>query len=154
MEVFKKIKTHGKYEVSNYGTVRNFETKRVLSKRVSKMGIEIVALSGGVTTYHYVRRLVAQQFIDNPKKLDCVGHIDGNRLNCHESNLYWCDLKHLKSVYARKKCQIKIKGVPGLFRNVSDCAKFFNVSNDVIKKVIEGNEVNNSFNIEWNVLTP
>jgi hypothetical protein len=154
MEIFVDIKFNNRYEVGSYGTVRNKKTGAIVKPRLTRMGIEMLTLSSGTATYHYVRRLVAEHFISNPKKYECVAHIDGNRLNSRADNLIWCNMSYIKSFHKSKRFQIKIKGVNGLFRNVSDCAKFFNVSNDVIKKIIEGNEVHNSFNIEWNILTP
>jgi hypothetical protein len=36
-----------------------------------------------------LHRLIAETLIPNPNNLECVDHIDGNKLNNHPSNLQW-----------------------------------------------------------------
>lgn len=38
---------------------------------------------------YYVHRLVALAFIPNPRNLETIDHIDGNKLNNDVSNLQW-----------------------------------------------------------------
>ena len=41
-----------------------------------------------------IHRLVAEAFIENPNKLPCINHIDGNKQNNHIDNLEWCSYSH------------------------------------------------------------
>ena len=53
------------------------------------MVIGLCTLPGG--KQRYVHRLVAEAFIDNPKGLPEVNHIDSDRSNAAASNLEWID---------------------------------------------------------------
>ncbi len=53
-----------------------------------------------------VHRIVAETFIDNPKDLSDVDHIDGNRTNNHISNLRWANRTcNLGNAIARPHCR-------------------------------------------------
>ena len=52
---------------------------------------------------HYVHRLVAQAFVDNPDNLGIVTHINGDKNDNTACNLKWVD----KAVHIRKEKPIK-----------------------------------------------
>ena len=92
----------GKYEVSNYGsvrsidhTVRNGHGYRVVRGRVLKTditcnGYEMLRL-GKNGKHKAVHRLVANAFIPNPNNLPDVNHKDENKSNNLYTNLEWCN---------------------------------------------------------------
>jgi len=61
-------------------------SKRNLSQRVDTHGYKSITLK---RKSHRIHRLVAKTLIPNPNNLECVDHIDGNKLNNHPSNLQW-----------------------------------------------------------------
>jgi len=79
-----------KYEVSDFGRIRNSNTLQVL-KLYNQNGYNYTYLSISKTKglRPTVHRLVAIHFIYNPDNKPCVNHIDCNRSNNHISNLEW-----------------------------------------------------------------
>lgn len=117
MEIWKDIpSTEGRYEVSNYGSVRRKEYRRVnknqyttwvqtysenfLWGQLDSHGYRQVTLAPGWMPF--VHRLVAESFLAPPSqelideclkaghKVVLVNHKDENRLNNHIDNLEWC----------------------------------------------------------------
>lgn len=69
---------------------RNIPTYK-LSQRVNRSGYVRVDLNIGKNERKqlFLHRLIAETLIPNPNNLECVDHIDGNKLNNHPSNLQW-----------------------------------------------------------------
>lgn len=89
-EVWVPVRDFPKYEVSNWGNVRNVKTGTVLQPGVKKHGYKVVSLSKpGVIASATVHRLVATHFIPNPESKPKLDHIDNDRTNNHVSNLRW-----------------------------------------------------------------
>ena len=87
----------GKYEVSNYGHVRSlFKNRGKIRKSViNKSGYCVVGLySDGREVKHFVHRLVATAFIENPHDYPEVNHKDEDKSNNHVENLEWCNHKY------------------------------------------------------------
>lgn len=94
----------GLYEVSACGKVFSLERpvkkgrkviyttqERQLKVEVTKDGYERVVLyKNGKKCRKKVHRLVAENFLDNRKKLPIVNHLDGDKRHNHKDNLQWC----------------------------------------------------------------
>lgn len=98
-EQWKNIKGFEKYyQVSNLGRVKSLPrtgkysmpNEKILSLIPQKTGYLQVTLSIEGKKYPFnVHRLVALNFIDNPKNKPQVNHIDGDKKNNNVSNLEW-----------------------------------------------------------------
>lgn len=114
-EIWKPIKQYEKgfmYEVSNLGRVRNaknhglmnFEQRKGRGTCDKKEGYYSVRLWNFETNkrrWFLLHRLIAEVFIPNPNNMECVNHIDGNKLNNKLSNLEWCSIAE-NNRHARK----------------------------------------------------
>lgn len=88
MEIYKRA--FGKYEVSNYGKVRNSKTGRVLAQQTDKYGYPVVCLYESSKRHMVkVHRLVAKAFVPNEGNKPQIDHIDGNKTNNAYTNLRW-----------------------------------------------------------------
>lgn len=91
-----KLRGFPDYEIMKDGTVisNRVGKGRVLSPSVSTGYAKLSLVnSAGETCNMQVHRLVAMVYIPNPKKLEIVNHIDGDKLNNHVSNLEWVTRK-------------------------------------------------------------
>lgn len=86
----------GRYEVSNWGNVRNVETQKAVSFYSDGRGQGYLRFKLYDTNHKRiaikVHRLVAYAFLPNaPKENEGdIDHIDGNAKNNSFSNLRWC----------------------------------------------------------------
>lgn len=104
-EIWKDIEGYeGLYQVSNMGKVKSID--RYVPRKDGKLqhvygkimipfdncrGYKKVYLSkNGISKVHYVHRLVALHFIENPNNLPQVNHRDENKTNNCVGNLEWC----------------------------------------------------------------
>lgn len=104
IELWKDVEGYeGIYQVSNIGNVRRltFTNNKVdkhqphgITPTDNGHGYLIVSLStNGKRKNHYVHRLVAGAFIENPKNYNYINHVDYNRKNNKVENLEWCTAK-------------------------------------------------------------
>lgn len=94
----------GKYQVSNFGNVRN--KSKVLSLRTNRGYKYITLYKDGKTTSKAIHRLVAIYFIPNTVNKPEVNHIDGDKKNNRIDNLEWCtpseNSKHAYAIGLKK----------------------------------------------------
>lgn len=94
MEIWKNIEGYeGLYQVSNYGNVKSlrFGKEKILKPAKDKNGYLMVCLSKQSQTTHYIHRLVAMAFIDNPNNFSELNHRDEDKTNNKVENLEFCD---------------------------------------------------------------
>lgn len=71
-----------------------YKEERILSIRKHNKGYYTLCLyKKNQRKQHYVHRLVAECFLENPNCLPCVNHIDNNPANNCVENLEWCSYK-------------------------------------------------------------
>jgi hypothetical protein len=85
----------GTYWISLSGQVtshiRKGSSRGVVKPYLNNRGYMIVSLyKDGNRTNRSVHRLVASHFIDNPRHLEFVNHINGDKTDNSISNLEWC----------------------------------------------------------------
>lgn len=83
------------YRVTSFGRVINKKTNTLLKHRKNNSYASVRLYIDGRPKDIRIHRLVALNFIENPdiKNKNCVNHKDGNKMNCHMSNLEWATEK-------------------------------------------------------------
>lgn len=155
-EIFKRIPKYPRYEVSNYGRVRNANTGRFIKQRPNGNGYYEAQFTINRKNHHtMVHRLVAYTFMKNPdpEHMDIVNHMDENPSNNRLDNLEFCDrewnatwgtaldrarntkLKHEQyvSVYAINKKTLN----PFKFNTIRDASDFTGVFPATIRKALK-----------------
>lgn len=82
----------GEYQISTYGRIKSFKNGREIIMRPlpTRNGyLNILLCKDGRHKNFSVHVLVARAFIPNPDNKQEVNHIDGEKFNCHVSNLEW-----------------------------------------------------------------
>ena len=147
MEEYKNIIGFSKYQVSNFGNVKNIKSGKILNQRIHN-GYKVMRLSNdsNIVKDVSVHRLIAIAFLPNPNNKPCVDHIDNNdTTNNNISNLRWAtnsqnnmnrgvsknNTSGYKGIYFHKKsnkwvARIKMNGnyiQLGYYENVDDAIK-------------------------------
>ena len=103
----KRCKFNENYSIEREGRVYSHLVKRYLKPTLNTQGYPIVNMQGKRKGVH---TLVAEAFIDNPRELNEVNHIDNNPLNSHEDNLEWCTHQENMNHSAKQNRMDKVKG--------------------------------------------
>lgn len=91
--MWKKIKGFENYSVDESGVVIN-EKSIVMVAQDNGKGYLYVQLTKGKKRFKkYVHRLVAEAFVENPRRLNEINHKNENKADNRASNLEWCTHK-------------------------------------------------------------
>lgn len=148
----------GLYEVSNIGEIRSLNKTvkcrnrfnkntsiRIIKGRILKQvdtghGYLQVCLRKNNKNYSlYVHRLVAEVFIQNPKNMPFINHIDENKSNNKVSNLEWCTAQYNCNYGTRTERILKNRKSPD-----------FNLSNNPKAKRVEMYSLDNIYQMTFN----
>ena len=92
IEEWKVIEKAKNYEISNYGQVRNKNTKRILTPTLNCGYFAVSLRINNKTTTAFAHRLVAKSFVLCADETYVVNHKDGIKTNNHVENLEWVSL--------------------------------------------------------------
>jgi hypothetical protein len=144
MENWKQI--DDRYEVSDTGLVRNYQTGRILKQQENQRGQLTVLLSdNGNDKRILVSRLVAKSFISNPNNLPVVMHMDDNTYNNVVSNLKWgTQQDNIDDMYNKGRSKriltnldvVNIRAMHPL-KSYKQIADIYNVSKSAIAPIIQ-----------------
>jgi hypothetical protein len=116
-ECFKVINNYAKYSISNFGRIRNNQSKAFL-RQISNDGYLTVTLCDNKKRKTIAaHRLVAQAFLENddPDNKTCVNHIDGKKENNHVTNLeYVTQSQNVQHAHDNKLIQKSVKAIKQL----------------------------------------
>lgn len=138
---FHQLTKHPSYGISKCGVVRKVEE---LKTRISSYGYKVLTITSyGKRRVIPLHRLLAEQFIPNPKNYRFVVHLDGDKLNNDLDNLKWtmypCDTKANqerrlgKTKYRLTKDEvIEIRGLIGKGLKQTEIARKFNITQQTI----------------------
>ena len=146
-EVWKDIEGfNGKYQVSDQGNVRtcDYYGKGInfnITKTITADGYELVGLNKKL---HYVHRLVAQAFIDNPLNLPQVNHKNEIKTDNRADNLEWCTLQYnieygtRTQRYQKPVIAITSDGEIERYSSVKEASKILGVTSGAISTALHG----------------
>ena len=93
IEEFRIIEEFPKYEVSNFGRVRNFKSSKLMSLSKNSDGYyHIQFCKNGKFKTKRVHRLVAETFIPNIHNKSCIDHINNDKNDNNVLNLRWVSI--------------------------------------------------------------
>lgn len=79
-----------KYLISEDGYVLNEKTKRILKQQDNGNGYKKITMTiQGIQIQKYLHRLVAENYINNPKNKKQVNHKNGDKSDNRSANLEW-----------------------------------------------------------------
>ena len=130
----------GLYAVTRDGQVYSYRRKIYLKPNKTKCGYSQVMLCvDGNKEALYIHRLVAEAFIENPKGLDTVNHINHNKEDNRVENLEWMSFQdNLQDGINQNKKQVKCLDTGEIFESIAAAAKSKGLHTSGIAKAAKG----------------
>lgn len=158
VEEWKDIKEfQNRYQVSNFGNIRNSRNMKVLKPRKHSGGyLQVNIRNKGKLKNYYIHRIVAQYFCENDINNDItnldVNHKDGNKENNFYKNLEWCtrseNIKHC--FYTNKERNRFGINVPNHKLSYDDIEEIKRIK---AKEKLSNKEISEMFNISESQIT-
>lgn len=153
-EIWRETVDYDGYEVSNLGNVRSTTRKRrsdnsaiVLTQKLSMHGYPRVRLTVNKKRKPVpVHKLVATAFIPKPEWAECINHKNGDKTDNRVENLEWSTYQKnnlhaletgLRKMKGKKVEVIKPSGEKLLFKNRTECGKYFGFGYSWVKDRIK-----------------
>lgn len=160
-EIWKTINKFEKYEISNFGNLRNKITKNILKPSI-KSGYLCLCIGNdnGYRKSVKIHRIVAQNFIPNPENKETVNHKDHNRLNNNVNNLEWATTTEQNN--HKRKCKKEIQELVSsrpvwrIDKNTNKKIEYYKTIREAAQWIFDNNltsvkEFNNGNNIKTRI---
>lgn len=157
MDKYYKIKGYEDYYITKSGKIYSTFLKRELKYDKSSKGycrVKLMDRRLGKFVGLFVHRLVALQFLKNPRNLPEVNHKDGNHSNNNVNNLEWCTAEYNRRHALENglvprgeknpRAKLTEEQVIQIYKEWESCknkctiAKKFNVSDALIGEIVRG----------------
>ena len=161
VELWKFIPGYENYMVSNFGRVKHAKTGKLKTFKIHTHGkitykrlrVSLSVLGERKKKHFCVHKLVAENFLKNPKKYSFILFLDENYENCKATNLkYVSEAKH-KAYWKKREEQEHrfygnepkpVKAIHTItgneidFDSLKEAARFLKTRSDYINKVLRG----------------
>ena len=152
MTIWLPVKGFPKYEINQYGEIRNRRTGHIKQPQTDSWGYQQVSLHDDTPKKNHrktVHRLLATTFFDGDHEGFQVNHIDGNKQNNFLGNLEFVtgseNVQHAYDTGIRKPSggrgpltKIKIVETGDVYDNMHECAKAVNGDSGNISRCVNG----------------
>lgn len=158
MDKYYRIKGYEDYYITKSGKIFSSLTNKELKFDISKPGryckVKLMDRRLGRFISLSVHRLVAIQFIPNPRNLPEVNHKDGNHMNNSVYNLEWCTAEYNRRHALENRlykveedspsAKLTKEQVISIYKDWETCktktilAKRYNVSDSLIGEIVRG----------------
>lgn len=148
-EVWKDIKDHNGYQISNHGRIKHFD--KILSNFTGGGKYDRIVINNN--TYS-VSRLVANAFLEPIPNKDQINHIDGNKQNNFASNLEWVTNKENIIHAINNELNNSCKAIMCIennktYKSIKECSEDLNIGYDSIRRSMNGETKNPTYHFKF-----
>ena len=130
--------TNGRYEINEYGVIRNIKRDKIIKSHINRGGYVVVILyvEKNKPKNLSVHRLVAECFIGESDL--GVNHIDGNKENNHYSNLEY--VTHSENVLHAFRTGLKVPADASLTKHCGEKHGASKITEDIVFQILKLHE--------------